>query len=302
MRTATASVLAFAFLGAFAPSFASGAASACSAWIGQPKIALSATERAFEITRDGRLRQLPAAPSVYRGAYSFFGGSRVMRAPHGGFTATLRGQRTTTRLSVARPGKDVVVDHGVQLGSVVWSPDGGVLAFSVRGARGRLASTRSGFHVIAIHATVCSPYAWSRDSLRVAFVASTTGDCAPAPSTLAVVDPSTGAIISSAPFSAGVWSGPPTWSADGAYVAHSHLLMPGIAIAPRSSTGNTSSSDDCTSRRWSPIGHRLATICAGVLTLIDAGTGHQTSLATSRSVVASPRAFWDLIAAPARPS
>jgi hypothetical protein len=127
MRATTASVLAFALLGAFAPSFASGAASACSAWIGHPKIAFSATAGTFEISRDGRLRQLSVAPSVYPEAPSSFGGSRVLRAPRGGWTASVRGQRTTT-LVLERSGKRIVVDHGIQMGSVAWNPDGAALA------------------------------------------------------------------------------------------------------------------------------------------------------------------------------
>jgi hypothetical protein len=78
---------------------------------------------------------------------------------------------------------------------------------------------------------------------------------------------------------AGVWSGPPIWSADGQFVAHDHLITPGIAIAPRSSAGRRFSADDCTSARWAPTGHELATICGGALTTIDARTGRRQAYA-----------------------
>jgi WD40-like Beta Propeller Repeat len=242
------------------------------AWIGNPRIALARSSQTFEVGASGALRKLSKVPEVYSGAQSHAAWYRVGAAPHGGWTGGLHG----TELSVERRGTHIVVDHNVLSGSVAWSPDGQTLAFTVRAASGaRLASAANGFHVRAIRATACSPYAWSPDSTRVAFIASRTNSCLPAPSKLTVVDPKTDTITSTADLTAGVWSGPPTWSADARFVAHSHSLMAGIVVAPRSATGRSYSNDACTSARWAPVGDELATVCNGVLATIDATSGRQ---------------------------
>jgi hypothetical protein len=268
-----ASVVTIAWVLLVAPTSGAELARACNrAWIGNPRIALARGSEAFEVGASGALRRLSTPPRVYSGAQTYVAWYRVGPAPHGGWTASLRGRT----LSVERRGTHIVVDRNVLSGSVVWSPNGETLAFTVRAASGaRLASAANGFHVRAIRATACSPYAWSRDSTRVAFVASRTNSCLPAPSKLTVVDPKTGATVSTADLSGGVWSGPPSWSVDGRFVAHSHSLTAGIAIAPRSATGRSYSNDACTSARWAPVGDELATVCNGVLATVDATTGRQ---------------------------